>query len=110
MSAQRPLSRVREQIFPGDSELARRMRDFDRGRTPLGPVESWPGTLMHYVAMILELAQRLRAMNGISPELRLVAVTGYGLERDRERSVAAGFDAHIVKPVDIRNLVQICRP
>jgi CheY-like chemotaxis protein len=55
-----------------------------------------------------ELAQRLRAMDDISPHLRLIAVTGYGLDRDRVRSAAAGFDAHIVKPVDIQKLVQIC--
>jgi two-component system, chemotaxis family, CheB/CheR fusion protein len=30
----------------------------------------------------------------------LVAVTGYGQEEDRRRSRAAGFDAHLVKPVD----------
>jgi CheY-like chemotaxis protein len=52
-----------------------------------------------------ELAQRLREMD-TSPELRLIALTGYGLDRDRERSSAAGFDAHIVKPVDIRKLAQ----
>jgi len=33
--------------------------------------------------------------------VRLVAVTGYGQEQDRQRSSAAGFAAHLVKPVDI---------
>ena len=33
--------------------------------------------------------------------LRLIAVTGYGQARDRERCAAAGFDAHLVKPVDV---------
>ena len=32
--------------------------------------------------------------------LRLVALTGYGLPEDRERAMAAGFDLHLVKPVD----------
>jgi CheY-like chemotaxis protein len=45
-----------------------------------------------------ELAQRIRALK---PGVRLVALTGYGQESDRERSHAAGFDAHLVKPVDI---------
>jgi signal transduction histidine kinase/ActR/RegA family two-component response regulator len=45
-----------------------------------------------------ELARRLRAQ---AEDLDLVAVTGYGLERDRERSAAAGFSAHLVKPIDI---------
>jgi CheY-like chemotaxis protein len=31
---------------------------------------------------------------------RMIAVTGYGQPRDRERSAAAGFDDHLVKPVD----------
>jgi CheY-like chemotaxis protein len=33
-------------------------------------------------------------------ELRLIAVSGYGQPVDRERAQAAGFDAHLVKPVD----------
>jgi CheY-like chemotaxis protein len=32
--------------------------------------------------------------------LVLVALTGWGQDEDRDRSVAAGFDAHMVKPVD----------
>jgi CheY-like chemotaxis protein len=30
----------------------------------------------------------------------LVAVTGYGQEEDRRRSAEAGFDQHLVKPVN----------
>jgi len=45
-----------------------------------------------------ELARRLRGMlNGA----RLIAVTGYGQQGDRERSRVAGFDAHLVKPVSL---------
>jgi CheY-like chemotaxis protein len=44
-----------------------------------------------------ETARRLRSQ-AKSP-LRLVALTGYGSPQDRERSMAAGFDAHLVKPV-----------
>jgi len=33
-------------------------------------------------------------------DVRLVAVTGYGTEADRERTRAAGFDLHLAKPVD----------
>jgi two-component system CheB/CheR fusion protein len=36
--------------------------------------------------------------------VRLVAVTGWGQDVDRERSRAAGFDAHLVKPVEPRLL------
>jgi CheY-like chemotaxis protein len=34
----------------------------------------------------------------------LVAVTGWGQDEDRRRSSEAGFDYHLVKPVDLRNL------
>jgi len=43
-----------------------------------------------------ELARKL-AQSGIG--CRLIAVTGYGNERDRARSFAAGFAAHLTKPV-----------
>jgi CheY-like chemotaxis protein len=46
-----------------------------------------------------EVARRLRKLPGMA-KLRLVAVTGYGQPSDRERSQAAGFDEHLVKPVD----------
>ena len=45
-----------------------------------------------------ELAKRIREQLG--PSCRLVALTGYGQEHDRKRSEQAGFDAHLVKPVD----------
>ena len=48
-----------------------------------------------------ELARRLKQLCGQERALRIVAVTGYGLESDRERSAQAGFDDHLVKPVDI---------
>jgi signal transduction histidine kinase len=46
-----------------------------------------------------ELARNLRRM----PETRasrMIAVTGYGQQKDRARSAEAGFDLHLVKPVD----------
>jgi CheY-like chemotaxis protein len=36
---------------------------------------------------------------------RLIAVTGYGQEEDKERARAAGFDEHLVKPVDPERLL-----
>jgi CheY-like chemotaxis protein len=44
------------------------------------------------------------------PELRsvhLIALTGYGQKRDRERTAEAGFDRHLLKPVDLGTLVGI---
>ncbi|KQV35538.1 histidine kinase [Massilia sp. Root335] len=46
-----------------------------------------------------EVARRLRPLLDGHP-CRLVALTGYGLAADRARSAAAGFDAHLVKPVN----------
>src|SRR5205823_10323819 len=37
-------------------------------------------------------------------EMLLIAVTGYGAPSDRERSARAGFDAHLLKPVDFIQL------
>jgi DNA-binding response OmpR family regulator len=46
-----------------------------------------------------EVARRLRAHAATSGAL-LVAVTGWGQENDRKRAREAGFDRHLVKPVD----------
>ena len=46
-----------------------------------------------------EVARRVRADHA-GRAVRLVALTGYGLPDDLKRSQGAGFDAHLVKPVD----------
>jgi CheY-like chemotaxis protein len=48
-----------------------------------------------------EVAQRLRASGST---VRLIALTGYGQAEDVQRTRAAGFDAHLVKPVDFAAL------
>jgi len=53
-----------------------------------------------------ELARRLRQLPATRNVL-LVAVTGYGQEQDRLASVQAGFDHHLVKPVDMAALEEI---
>ncbi|HEX8108921.1 MAG TPA: response regulator, partial [Kofleriaceae bacterium] len=55
-----------------------------------------------------ELAQRLRGRPGGRP-LRLVAVTGYGQEADKQRTREASFDAHMVKPVHVDHLQGVIR-
>lgn len=50
-----------------------------------------------------ELARRLRAQPETAHAL-LVAVTGYGQDSDRRLAAAAGFDRHLVKPIDIPTL------
>ena len=39
--------------------------------------------------------------------IRLVAVTGYGQAEDRKRALAAGFDLHVTKPVDMSMLEEM---
>lgn len=46
-----------------------------------------------------QLATKLRALAGLPAGLRLIALTGYGGDEERQRSKAAGFDVHLVKPV-----------
>jgi hypothetical protein len=49
-----------------------------------------------------EVAQRLRARHG--SDVRIIAVTGWGQAEDRKKSADVGFDLHLVKPVDERQL------
>jgi PAS domain S-box-containing protein len=55
-----------------------------------------------------EVARRLRSQNAIE-QMRLVAVTGYGQPADRARAQAAGFDKHLVKPVEPQALNEFLR-
>lgn len=50
-----------------------------------------------------ELARRLRAE--LEPTPRLIALTGYGQQADKERAREAGFDRHFTKPVGFQDLV-----
>ena len=54
-----------------------------------------------------EVARRLRTMK--HDQLRIVAVTGWGQEADRQRSKEAGFDLHLVKPVEPDELAKALR-
>jgi two-component system CheB/CheR fusion protein len=59
-----------------------------------------------------EVARRLRAISHLRTCI-LVAVTGYGQEEDRRRSAKAGFNHHLVKPVDpqaLTSLLAECSP
>jgi PAS domain S-box-containing protein len=47
-----------------------------------------------------QVARALRATS-VGRTMRLVAITGYGQPADRARTQAAGFDAHVVKPVTL---------
>jgi CheY-like chemotaxis protein/anti-sigma regulatory factor (Ser/Thr protein kinase) len=56
-----------------------------------------------------QVAERVRAQVG-PDQVRLIAMTGFGLESDRKRAREAGFDAHLVKPADIDAVVRALSP
>jgi CheY-like chemotaxis protein len=51
-----------------------------------------------------EVVQRIKAAR---PLIAVMALSGYGSPEDKQRAVAAGFDAHLVKPVDFDDLKQL---
>jgi CheY-like chemotaxis protein len=53
-----------------------------------------------------QVAARVRSRLG-PDRVRLVAMTGYGQDADRQRSREAGFDAHLVKPADMNAVIEI---
>lgn len=54
-----------------------------------------------------EAARRIRAQNRGTHRPALVALTGWGQEEERRQSDEAGFDAHIVKPVNAASLPRL---
>jgi CheY-like chemotaxis protein len=52
-----------------------------------------------------QLVARLRAEE--LGQLRLVAITGYGQDADKARARDAGFDEHLVKPVDLDRVLDV---
>jgi CheY-like chemotaxis protein len=66
-----------------------------------------PGGMLGY-----EVARQLRG-DAQHAGVYLVALTGYGLEEDQQRALAAGFDRHLTKPIDLnllKNLLAELRP
>lgn len=51
-----------------------------------------------------EVARMIRASDS---HVRLVAITGWGQPSDKENALAAGFDVHLTKPVDIGQLLEL---
>lgn len=56
-----------------------------------------------------EVARRIRAQSKLGGQIKLVALTGYGQPQDIERALAAGFNHHLVKPLQPDKLVQALR-
>jgi CheY-like chemotaxis protein len=55
-----------------------------------------------------EVAQRLRVFRWEQP-IRIVALSGYGQQADREKAARAGFDDYLVKPVEPTALTEFLR-
>ena len=53
-----------------------------------------------------EVARRLRHCSDLS-EIHLISTSGYGQEEDKQRALEAGFDAHLVMPIDFRELQRL---
>lgn len=53
-----------------------------------------------------EVARRIRAQ-AWGKRITLVALTGWGQDSDRRRSQEAGFDSHLVKPLDVDKLTEL---
>jgi CheY-like chemotaxis protein len=53
-----------------------------------------------------EVCRRIRAQSWGS-DMLMVALTGWGQDEDRHKSEAARFDGHLVKPVELRALVNL---
>ena len=53
-----------------------------------------------------EVARTIRAQAS-GAQVRLIAVTGWGQPSDREQALAAGFDIHMTKPVDLHRLIAV---
>jgi len=56
-----------------------------------------------------EVAEHLRADSANAVSLKIIALTGYGSDSDRARSKTAGFDYHLVKPVDFELLEKLLK-
>ena len=55
-----------------------------------------------------DVAREVRTQMGRS-DIFLVALTGYGQQQDRDAVLRAGFDQHLVKPVDVATLLEVLR-
>ena len=87
------------------------VRTADDGPTALALAEHWlPEVVLLDIGLPgmsgYEVARRM-AQQPWRRGARLIALTGWGQPEDRRRSAEAGFDAHLVKPVDLQTLLQL---
>ncbi len=53
-----------------------------------------------------EVHRRLRG-DEVTKDSRIIAITGYGQEEDRQTALASGFDDHLAKPLDQTTLIAL---
>ncbi|MCW5623934.1 MAG: response regulator, partial [Burkholderiales bacterium] len=91
--------------------IGAQVRIANDGRTALELVESYgPTVLLLDIGMPemdgYEVARTIRTSHPARAPV-IVALTGWGQEQDRRRTHAAGFDHHLVKPVDLDALREL---
>ena len=86
------------------------MEASDGGEGIRAAIEMQPDLIFSDISMPVmnghELARAIRS-DPRCAQMKLVAVTGFGQAADRQNAIAAGFDEHIVKPIDIHKLRNI---
>ena len=87
------------------------VRTAHEGKDALVILDAWsPALVLLDIGMPemdgYEVARAIRARGGDHQPV-LVAVTGWGQERDRQEARAAGFDHHMVKPADVNALQKL---
>ncbi|WP_250504335.1 ATP-binding protein [Caballeronia sp. AZ7_KS35] len=91
--------------------LGNEVRVAANGNGALKEVEQWnPDVCLLDIGLPdmdgYQLASKLRCRPETARKV-LIAVTGYGLQQDKENAIAAGFDHHFVKPLDVRRLFSL---
>src|SRR5690606_20314886 len=94
------------------------VRRYDSGTTLLAALyddtQAWPDLLVCDIGLgdpdgyqVIEEIRRMEAHRGrrLAQHMPAIALSGYGERRDRLRALLAGFQIHITKPVDARELL-----
>jgi len=81
------------------------------GLSGVEKVESWTPDLAFIDVGLpdidgYEVARRIR-QNPVCNSVKLIALTGYGYDKDRALALASGFDTHILKPMGIEVLQKL---
>src|SRR6185295_7839529 len=74
-------------------------------RSCASPPRTWGSWTSDYRSSTAEVARRVRAARGRDPFL--IALSGFGRPQDRKDALDAGFDVHLVKPVDVSEISRL---